>query len=168
MYHDIVTNEYFVSITTALIVFALGLVTNRLKHRHDVSRFKSETFVKLFIERAEEGMQVAEELMNLMNEMSRIQKGDTGKYLFYEDRYRDLVTRLNRCIHSFPIGGRVGLRDKYDRFRDECSCYHTDLLYHIQGIRVPEGIDTHRFNAGKLLNEIRDKTMEGIEDLLGQ
>lgn len=154
-----------VSLATSLFAFALGLITNYAKHRHDISRFKSETCVKLTIEGYNKGIAVAEEFFNLLSKINAEENRNQKAFEGFDSEYRECIVKMNGIIHVFPVHGNSKLQKVYGNFFRECSYFHSSLQAHLNGLRNNYDFEEHLMNAGKLLNDIRDSTSEEINRL---
>lgn len=154
-----------VSLATSLFAFALGLIMNYAKHRHDIARFKSETCVKLTIEGYHKGITVAEEFFDLVSRMNAEENRNQKSFEGFDSEYRECIVKMNGVIHFFPVHGNSKLKKVYNDFFRECSYFHSSLQAHLNGLRNNYDFQEHLMNAGKLLNDIRDSTSEEINRL---
>lgn len=147
-----------IALITSCITAALGQYADRKRYDKDMMRFKSETSLRLAIERLDKGIEIAENMFDFITKMSKIKQHDLVSFEKLDSEYGTHIVEINRVIHSFPVHNNDTLCEVYSKFADECFSFHSKFLSYLNEMNMGCDPFEHLMNAGKLLNDIRDTT----------
>lgn len=151
------------SILTAILAYVAGYYQDKRHVKQDLARFKSEYKMNYIMNTYNRIYQESSKLMELVNKLSNIKTEE--EYIDIESDFKHQISIVKELVDTYPVTENVFLRSKLNDFLNECNSVSTHIMCSFSNQNVRNDSESHRLNAGGLLNEIRDCLSKSIHNL---